>query len=99
YLDEKDILEIVAKYSPINFHELRFFYIIGGKSKLLPNELESFFISWMNSKSKIPFTFILVNCKWAYAFTDNDENMKIIEKYNKLGIVRFKIISDYHDDF
>src|SRR5256886_15524100 len=46
FLNEKDALETVAKYSHENIHELVLYY--RNQSKLLPEELESFFISWTN---------------------------------------------------
>src|SRR5581483_10469277 len=95
--NEKNLLDIVAKYSPINFHELRWFYCDKVQSKLLPEELESFFITWMNRIPQIPLTFITVNCK--QSLINNDENMKIIEKYIRLGIIKFKAIDNYIHDF
>src|SRR5581483_6855085 len=46
FLNEKDALEMVAKYSPRNFRELNLVYIRSLQSKLSPEELESFFVSW-----------------------------------------------------
>ncbi|RIA87514.1 hypothetical protein C1645_877997, partial [Glomus cerebriforme] len=40
-LSEKEVLEIVSKYSPKNFHELKIYNYLN--SKLLPKDLESFF--------------------------------------------------------
>ncbi len=41
YLKEKEMFEVVSKYSPKNFYELK----LNTLSGLLPEELESFFIS------------------------------------------------------
>ena len=59
YLSEKDLLEVAANYSPINVHELKLCYDYEGMSKLLPEELESFFINWADRIPLIPFTFIV----------------------------------------
>src|SRR6266542_4811082 len=39
--NEKDIFEIVVKYSPKNFNELELYYSDDSRSELLPEELES----------------------------------------------------------
>src|ERR1051325_11654561 len=53
YLGEKDLFDVVAKYSPKNFHELKLSYTY---SDLLPEELESFFISWANRTPQKPLS-------------------------------------------
>jgi hypothetical protein len=79
YLRENDLL-----------HELRLSYTSNG-SDLLPEELESFFISW---KDRIPLSLILVFNDHR-TLDDIDGNLEIIEKYTKLGIVReFDKVSD-----
>ena len=75
---EKKELEIVAKYSPKNFYILQ----IHNPLTLSPEDLESFFISWGNRKSKKSLSLIIV---------DNlivEENMGIIEKYKNLGVIK-----------
>jgi hypothetical protein len=57
FLSEKEALEMVAKYSPKNFNELKLYitiyYYSSRLSKLpLPEELESLFVSWTNRTSK-----------------------------------------------
>ncbi|RIA80430.1 hypothetical protein C1645_860274 [Glomus cerebriforme] len=57
FLNEKEVLETVAKYSPKNFCELKICYY--SNSELLPEDLESFFINWKNRASKTLFTLII----------------------------------------
>ena len=94
YLGEKDLLDAVAECSSKNFHELRLSYTSDG-SDLLPEELESFFISW---KDRIPLSLILVfNDDRTY---DIDGHMEIIEKYTKLGIVKeFETVGYDFEDY
>jgi hypothetical protein len=46
YLNETEVLDIVVKYSPNNFHELKLYNSSG--LKIYPEELELFFTSWRN---------------------------------------------------
>src|ERR1043166_8672465 len=56
--NEKETLEIVAKYSPKNFCELKMYHEIS--SNLLPEDLESFLIGWKNRIPKHSLTLISV---------------------------------------
>ncbi|CAB4381658.1 unnamed protein product [Rhizophagus irregularis] len=86
--NEKNLFEIVSKYSPKYFFKLVLVYnSYNPRSELLPEELESFFISWKNRVPQKQLTLIIVSDKNPlYA---HDENKKIIEKYTKLGIIKF----------
>ncbi|PKK64828.1 hypothetical protein RhiirC2_786967 [Rhizophagus irregularis] len=80
YFEGKKLLEIVAKYSPKNFHELTLCNYV----KLRKDDLESFFINW---KTRIPqksLSFIVNDSK----FIKNSKNKKIIRKYKNLGIIK-----------
>ncbi|RIA85000.1 hypothetical protein C1645_782879 [Glomus cerebriforme] len=85
YFNEKNLFDIVAKYSPKNFYELELNYSNNAKSELLPEELESFLVSWTNRIPRKSLSLIIDND--AHSFKKTDENKKIIEKYIKLGIV------------
>src|SRR5205823_3956106 len=88
FLSEKDALETVAKYSCKNIHELVLYYKGYVQSELLPEELESFFISWTN---RIPQNslYLAINKYNNFNSLDpNDENMKIIDKYINLGVIK-----------
>jgi len=79
FINEKDMLEVVAKYSLENFYRLRI--LNNEKSKLLPEELESFFMSWGKRIPLKPLTLIK-------DLETNKEKINIIEKYKKLGIIK-----------
>src|SRR2546423_10514295 len=85
------------KYSPKYFYELKIYneqsYRLlsgnGRPSKLLSEDLESFFISWKSRIPKKSLSLILI--KFDYEDDDldtNEENMKVIEKYKELGIIK-----------
>ncbi|RIA92334.1 hypothetical protein C1645_736429 [Glomus cerebriforme] len=86
YLNEKEALETVAKYSLKHFCKLKIFNF--SNSELLPEDLESFFISWKNRPSKKSLTLI-VN-KYKISLEENEKNMEIIKKYKNLGIIKFE---------
>jgi len=48
YLNEVELLEVVVKYSPKNFYELKINYI--GHTELSPDELEPIFTGWANCR-------------------------------------------------
>ena len=87
FLNEKEMLDVVAKFSPKYFYELKIFN--DRPSELLSEDLESFFISW---KSRIPKKSLdLIIIKFDYkdeGLDTNEENMKVIEKYQQLGIIK-----------
>ena len=96
YLREKDLFDVVAEYSPKNFHELRLNYTSDG-SDLLPEELESFFISW---EDRIPQLSLIIIYNGYRILDDIDGNMEIIEKYTKLGIVKeFETVEYDFEDY
>jgi hypothetical protein len=82
YIKEKDMLETIVKYSPKCFHEIRLYNY--AKSHILPKDLDSFFINWSNRIPQKSITFICLN-----VFDDlAKRNVKIIEKYRKLGVIK-----------
>ena len=99
YLSEKEALETLAKYSNKNINELILNYYnpynyYRLQSELLPEELESFFINWMNRTPQKPISLIIGNSNdWNYK---NYKNMKIIKKYIELGVIKkFKVYKSY----
>ena len=68
------------------------------KSKLLPEKLESFFISWSNRIPQKSLSFIII-CNDSITLISNNKIMQIIKEYIELGIIEeFKTIDDI-DDF
>ena len=84
YLSEKDALESVVKYSQ-NIYKLILHYLDYVESELLPEELESFFISWTNRVPQKLLSLIVVTDKcFENRFVRCEENKEIIKKYIKL---------------
>ncbi|UZO00764.1 uncharacterized protein OCT59_011883 [Rhizophagus irregularis] len=95
FLNEKDVLDVIIKYSQKNFYKLKINN--DSPSELSPNDLETFFIEWKNKKPNIIFT--LITNKNNYNGLDLDENnIRIIKKYEDLGIVRTKEFCDEEDE-
>ncbi len=80
YLKGKKLLEIVAKYSPENFHELKLHNYV----ELDPNDLETFFMSWKKRVPQKPLSLIVSSDS---SFILGKKTKKIIMKYKSLGIV------------
>ena len=89
YFGGNEMLEMVSKYSPKNFYELR---IDNTESELSSEELESFFISWRDRIPQQSLSFII----FTFDFDDFDEkinlslyiDLRIIEKYKTLGVIK-----------
>ncbi|PKC15036.1 hypothetical protein RhiirA5_408713 [Rhizophagus irregularis] len=77
-LGGKKLLEIVAKYSPKNFHKLNLHH-----AKLNSKDLESFFMSWKDRVSKRPFSFIFDGD----GIVINNKIKKLIRKYKALDVI------------
>src|SRR5262249_54740752 len=91
-LNKKDTLKVIAEYSPKNFCELELklqgsyhYYSQDKLESLLPEELESFFISWKNRASQKLLSLTVVG---RTDLVTGSENMKMIERYIKLGVVK-----------
>jgi hypothetical protein len=90
-LSEKEVLEVVAKHSPENFCELKISNY--SLSNLFPY-LELFFINWKSRASKKSLTLIIMN-----SYDLNEKNIKIIEKYENLGVIEKFECKDYDYDY
>ncbi|RIA80805.1 hypothetical protein C1645_838036, partial [Glomus cerebriforme] len=80
WCEVKDVLETVTKHSPKNLCKLKIC-----NSSYLPENLESFFISW---KSQISRTLIIKKYECFCTTRDNIEEQKMIKKYKNLGIIK-----------
>ncbi|RIA96290.1 hypothetical protein C1645_815608 [Glomus cerebriforme] len=90
YYSGKELLEIVARYSPKNFHELNF---TSYNTEILPDDYESFFTSW---KDRVPLKSISFRISDVMSYSD-EENEEIMEKYKSLGVIKdFNYISYYY---
>ncbi|CAB4416120.1 unnamed protein product [Rhizophagus irregularis] len=82
--EEKEMLEIITKYSQKNFYELKIYHEMS--SNLQPKDLESFLMNW---KNRIPITLISIKDDyWNLPLSANKEIMKVIEQYKELGIIQ-----------
>ena len=84
-MSEKNALGIIAKYSPKNFCELKLVYGRRLQSELQSEELESFFVSWAD---RIAQKSLSLFASGRYNGSGLDKNIKIINKYIKLGVVK-----------
>src|SRR5205085_1199012 len=88
-LSESEALDMVAKYSSKSLCELIFYHLYPLQLKLLPEELELLLISWKNRVPPKSLSLIVVSSCSAFTSLDrNNENMKIIKKYIKLGTIK-----------
>ena len=100
YFSEKAALEAFVKYSHKNVSELILHHLFYTQSKLLPEELESFFISWTNRIPQKSLSLIIVKYNPNSSLDTNNENMEIIKKYTELGVIKkFKVIDFDGDEF
>ncbi|PKB98975.1 hypothetical protein RhiirA5_430490 [Rhizophagus irregularis] len=94
-LSEKEALEAVVKYSQ-NIHEIILYPTSDVISKLLQEELEAFFVSWINRITQKSLSLAIVtnndhDCI-IHSLDKCDKNMEIINEYIKLGVIKnFKI--------
>ncbi|GBB86750.1 hypothetical protein RclHR1_13150006 [Rhizophagus clarus] len=96
YLSEKEALEMVAKYSQ-NVYELILYHQSNARFGLLPEELESFFINWTNINPQRSLSLVIVRFN-ANSLDKNKENIEIINKYIKLGVVKKFKVTDFKDE-
>src|SRR5207249_4796692 len=81
-INEGKVLEIIAKHSPKNFHEIKLYR----PKSYLKDHLESFLISWKNRESKKSISLIVI--KDEYDTLGIHEGSMIIEKYKNLGVIK-----------
>ncbi|CAG8554994.1 1674_t:CDS:1 [Funneliformis caledonium] len=85
YLSEKQVLDTIAKYSPKSFHKLKFYN--EEDSELLPEDLENFLMNWDERIPKKSLSLIVIKSFRVNSLENNEKNMRIIEKYKKLGVI------------
>jgi len=86
YLNECELLEVVTKYSPKKFHELKIFWSFFSRSVSFTKELEPIFITWSNCIPQKPLSLIIVD--YQIGLKVKKESMEVIEKFKKLDIIR-----------
>src|SRR5207237_829418 len=82
FFSEKNVLEMVGKYSTKNVRELRLVYQGSlSQSELLPEEFESFFISWASRIPKKSLSLTASGRCVRVTSLNTTKNMTIIDKY------------------
>ena len=68
---------------------------------MIPEDLESFFISWKNRLPKKSLSLISLEVSLEDSLEVDEENMKIIKKYKNLGIIKFETggVEDDNDEW
>lgn len=84
------------KYSHDSLCEIILYHLFDVQSNLLPEEFESFLIYWKNRASQKPLSLIIVNID-NKSLDANVENMKLIDKYIKLGVIKKFKVTDFED--
>ncbi|GBB90993.1 hypothetical protein RclHR1_18080003 [Rhizophagus clarus] len=94
-LNEKVALEMIANYSPKNLNKIELLYCHQSydMKRLLPVELDSFFISWAKRVTYLPITIFIKRLHITKSLDTYDENLNIIEKYIRLKVIKKFIIS------
>ncbi|GBC03531.1 hypothetical protein RclHR1_05180008 [Rhizophagus clarus] len=88
YLNEKESFEIFSKHSPKNFYGLEIFYAYKARSEIPSEELEKFFINWKNRVPQKPLSLIVIKSYDCISLELKGENMKIIERYIDMGVIK-----------
>jgi hypothetical protein len=65
--------------------------------KLLPEELEPFLKSWLNHKPQKSLLLVVVNYD-TNSLNTYHENIEIIDKYIKLGVIKKFKVTDFSDE-
>ncbi|GES74632.1 hypothetical protein GLOIN_2v1876445 [Rhizophagus clarus] len=99
-LNEKEALEVIVNHSHENISKIILHhYYCRQSAKLLPKKLESIIVKWANCvPQRLLSLEIFTNKKCKESLDKNKENMKIIKKYIKLGIIKNFIIRGFNYD-
>ncbi|PKY33747.1 hypothetical protein RhiirB3_452906, partial [Rhizophagus irregularis] len=105
WLDEADLLyekvalETIANYSPENMNRIELLYFPRPYTKkLLPEELDSFFINWSKRVPYFPITIIINRFHHTKSLDTEEENLNIIDKYIRSKVIKKFIVSIEKDE-
>ncbi|PKY59606.1 hypothetical protein RhiirA4_482480 [Rhizophagus irregularis] len=97
FLSEKQALEMTVKYSQ-NINELILYHKFTIQFNLLPEELESFFVNWTNRVPQKSLSLVIITYDEKDSLVKNDENIEIINKYIKLGVIKKFKVTDFEEE-
>ncbi|CAG8602152.1 6168_t:CDS:1 [Funneliformis caledonium] len=96
-LDERELLEIVVEFSPKKFYELSIDLGVHIYSETFQWGLRSILERWANRVPCIPLSLTFASCS-ELDIELSKSNIKIIEKFKKLGVIKeFKISNVGYD--
>ncbi|PKY50564.1 hypothetical protein RhiirA4_467105 [Rhizophagus irregularis] len=99
HLNLKELLNIIIKYSPKNFFQLKIYYDYQIESQLFPELLNYFYTNWGNRLPLKSFSWVIIDYLEKNNFVKNHEIMKIIENFINLEVIKkFKVI-DYDENY
>jgi hypothetical protein len=88
YLNDKEFLNVLVNYSQNHFNELGIYYCSFNKpSIILPKDLEEFFMNWKNRITQKSLSLTIYKNIDGIGLESNVENMEIIKKYIKMGLI------------
>jgi hypothetical protein len=98
-LYEKVALEAILNYSPKNLNRIELLYHHESYTeKLLPEDLNSFFIKWTKRVPFIPITIFIKRLNITESLDTDKENLDIIDKYIRLDVIKKFVISVDQDE-
>ena len=93
-LNEDELLEVVAKYSPKTFRELEIVASPFSRPRSFLEGIETFFTSWSNHIPQKSLSLIIKDPQ--NRFKVKKEIMEVIEEFQKLGIIKkFEMIHKF----
>ena len=91
YLHEDEVLEIITKDSPKEFHELKLLMDNFSQKEIFSKELEPIFKSWANRQPQKSLSLIIFN---PYELEVKKRSLDVVERFRDLGVVkRFEIFN------
>jgi hypothetical protein len=94
-LDERELLNMIVEFSPETFCELKIFYEGYVTSSCLEGS-EPFFIRWAHRVPLKSLSLIIVRGFGSLPLRVKEEDMKVIENFKSLGVIRnFEIVNQW----
>ncbi len=88
YLNETEILDFVAKYSPKNLYELKLHYVSERSELFTEGLLESALTTWSNRIPQRSLSLVIIDELFLRGLEVKKESTEVIEKFNKPFVIR-----------